>query len=333
MLRHGLLAALLLVACDGGAPADPGTDAGPGPGPRADAGPTPASPDAGPLPAATDAGASAVDAGAGPGGPLPGEAIDELSLVILIGDSAAAGYNASGRNGEGGHGFARLMLDNHPDYPSYAGHSLRARWPSLAFADVSESGATSADALSNLRGALRGGLPESVPGDVLVLINVGGNDFNDSILNIIDPGRTAAVSAEIRSNLAEMFRLLRERYENEGAGKRVVFLVDDLYDPTDGMGSIPPQFDDGFCEQLQNPLFVGTIRDTALMNLATLNAGTAEEVAAQGGHLVPVHDAFLGHGMNATTDRWLDGDCTHPTNGGHDAIRREMWAVLFGERL
>lgn len=327
------LALIATLACAGPPSAPPADDAGPDP---VDAS-TPAL-DAAIAPAldaaiALDAGGPTPvpDAG-GPPAALPIDAIDELSLVILIGDSAAAGYNATGRNGEGGHGFARLLVDNHPAYPDFMGRDLRARWPALEFARVAESGATSADALANLRGALAGELPRSVPGDVLVLINVGGNDFNDSVLTIIDRSRAAAASAALRANLAEMFRLLRERYEDEAAGRRVVFLVDDLYDPTDGTGRIPATYRDGFCESLQSPLLSDPIRRAALDNLAMLNAGTAEEVAARGGHLVPIHDAFMGHGMTASEGRWLDGDCAHPVNAGHDAIRRAMWEVLTGER-
>jgi len=295
--------------------------------------------DAGPDPT-VDTGSSAVsDASsvpdADPSEPtaaIPMDAIDQLSLYIIIGDSVAAGYDATGRNGEGGHGFARLVYANHGAYPAYAGHDLRSLHPGAQLARVAESGATSADALSNLRSALSGDLPASVPGDVLVSINVGGNDFNDDIRIIIDPTSTAAVTAQLRSNLAEMFSLLRERYEDSAAGKVVTFLVDDVQDPTDGMGTIPPTFDDDFCGTINNPLFIPALRDQALANLATLNAGIAEEVTTQNGVLVGFHDGFIGHGMNATTDRWLSNDCTHPNDTGHDALRRIVWESLTGER-
>ena len=75
------------------------------------------------------------------------------------------------------------------------------------------------------------------------------------------------------------------------------------------------------------------IRMQALTNLATLNAGTADEVAALGGWLVPIYEEFLGHGMNGGGERWLDGDCAHPMDVGHHAIRLAMWEVLTGDRL
>jgi len=336
--RSLALASLCLIACGGSSPPGADVDAGPAPsgmdaGPvaTADGGPTAPPPDAGTAPRDGGEPPPAVDAGEDPPMTHPIDALDALSLVILIGDSAAAGYNASGRNGEGGRAFGRLMVDNHPAYPSWSSRHLRARWPDLEFRRIAESGATSGDALSNVRDALSGELPASVPGDVLVLINVGGNDMNDSILNLIEPTRAAAVTAEVRANVAEMMRLIRERYEDSAAGQRVVFLVDDLYDPTDGTGRIPAEFDDGFCGTMHHPLLVDSIRAMALDNLAAYNAGLAEEVTAEGGHVVALSDAFLGHGMNASGERWLDDDCTHPTDEGHHGIRAAMWEVLTGD--
>lgn len=164
------------------------------------------------------------------------------------------------------------------------------------------------------------------------MINVGGNDVNDSVLTLIDATRAAAVATELRANLREMFSILRGRYDHPSSGQNLVVLVDDIYDPTDGTGRIPTTFRDGFCGTLQNPLFTDALRATALANLAMINAAIAAEVAAQGGVLVRQSDAFLGHGMNSGSARWLSGDCTHPMDIGHDGMRREIWEALTGER-
>jgi lysophospholipase L1-like esterase len=322
----------LLLACasnDLGRP----PDASPTTPPRSDGG-VPDIPDSATPPAVSDAAEPSESDAAPPPAPTayPLDEIDQLSLYIIVGDSVAAGYDATGRNGEGGHGFARLVYDNHPSYPDHAGHDLSSLHPGCQFVRVAESGATSADALSNLRSALGGALPESVPGDVLVSINVGGNDFNDDIRTIIDPISTAAVTSQLRANLAEMFSLLRARYEDREAGKTVTFLVQDVHDPTDDTGSIPAGYDDGFCSTINNPLFIPALRTQALTNLGTLNTGIHEEVVAQNGVVVPFHDGFLGHGMNATSERWLSNDCTHPTDEGHDALRRIVWETLTGDR-
>jgi lysophospholipase L1-like esterase len=258
-------------------------------------------------------------------------ALKAVKLAIILGDSVAAGYNAAGRNGAGGRGFGRLMVTNHADFPKYGGHDLAALFPGVMLRDVTSSGAQSGEVLSDLRGALAAGLPRTVPGDVVVMINVGGNDFNDHIDVMIDPIKTQAAALKLRQHLAEMVRLLRDRYEDRAAGKAVVFLIDAIHDPTDGMATVPPTFSDGFCKTIQNPLFI-PFRAQALRNLATMNSAIAAEAAASFGLYIDIHAAFIGHGMHSGAARFIDTDCVHPTSAGHDLIRQLAWQGLTGER-
>jgi lysophospholipase L1-like esterase len=276
------------------------------------------------------------DAGTDAGAPAtaPIAALDSIALAIIVGDSIAAGYDARGRNDTGGRGYARQMVDAHPDFPAFAGHDLSTHSPGVDFRRVAESGATSGDALGNLRDALGGGLPRAVDGDVVVMIHAGGNDFNDSILTIISATETARVAAQVRANVIEMMRLLRERYADEAAGKEIVFLVDNIHDPTDGMGTVPSEFREGFCATIRDPRFIPALRMAALENLATMNAAIAEAVAADpDAHLVDFHAGFLGHGMNSGADRYVSDDCVHPTDEGHSHLRALAWQVLTGEAL
>jgi lysophospholipase L1-like esterase len=264
--------------------------------------------DTGPEP---DAGTTPVPDG--PTAARPIDALDQPALVIVVGDSIAAGYNASNNNAPGGGGYARRVANA---LGGAGGTQLR---------DLAESGANSDEAAARVAGA---SLP-SVAGDVLVLVNVGGNDFNDSIEVMLSPAATAAAAANLRANLADIVTTLRARYEDASAGAAVVFAIDTIHDPTDGLGTIPPQYDDGFCETIQNPLFTPELRAQALANLGTMNAAIAAEAAAQDGVLVDVHGAFLGHGMNATgADKWLANDCAHPTTDGHDHLHQIVWTAL-----
>jgi len=268
---------------------------------------------------------------------LPGEeappwfpiaGIDNLVLYVNIGDSLAAGYDASGRNGSGGKGYARLLLDNHPDYPAYIGHFLRALWPDVQFRDVSESGATSSDAWGNVQDA---DWPD-LSGDVLVSLTSGGNDFNDEIATMISTAATEAAAARLQGNYREIFSFIRSRYENPAAGNVVVFLVTNVVDPTAGTGAIPAQFTEEFCGMIQSPYLI-PFRAAAISNLNLLNTRIAEVTAELGGYLVDNHGVFFDHGMNAPGDaRWLSDDCVHPTNEGHHQLRREEWYVFTGER-
>jgi lysophospholipase L1-like esterase len=268
---------------------------------------TPPADDTGPDPAD----ARVVPVPDGPTTAAPIDALDQPALVIVVGDSIAAGYNASSNNAPGGGGYARRVAD-----ALAGGTQLR---------DLSQSGANSDEAAARVAGA---SLP-SVSGDVLVLLNVGGNDFNDSIEVMLSPAATAAAAANLRANLADIVTTLRARYEDAAAGEAVVFAIDTIHDPTDGLGTIPPQYDDEFCATIQNPLFTPELRAQALENLGTMNAAIAAEAAAQQAVLVDVHGAFLGHGMNGTgADRWLSNDCAHPTTDGHDHLHQIVWTAL-----
>jgi lysophospholipase L1-like esterase len=318
-MRFLLVVLLLLPACSdpGSSPPDTGVGEPAGEPDGADTG------DGG-MPG--DEGAPGDDAGATS---RPIDELDDVRLYINIGDSLAAGYNADGLNGSGGRGYSRLILDNHPGYPAYAQHNLTARFGSVQYKDVSDSGDTSGEALDHLK---QTSLPD-VNGDVLVTLTCGGNDFNNDIGTMLLRTRTEAAADQLEQNYTEMVDLIRSRYEKLAQGHRVVFLMTNIHDPTAGTGAIPPGFDQGFCETLNNPLFTPTARQTAIENLVFFNQRMAEIIGNLGGHLVDNHGVFLDHGMNAgESERWISDDCTHPTNEGHHQLRREEWFVLAGQR-
>ncbi|HUU01124.1 MAG TPA: SGNH/GDSL hydrolase family protein [Myxococcota bacterium] len=270
------------------------------------------------------------DAGADPGpAEFPIAELDDLKLYINIGDSLAAGYDASGENGSGGKGYARLMLENHPDYSSYTAHNLRFIYPDVQFLDVSHSGDTSSDALAHLKST---SLPD-VSGDVLVSLTCGGNDFNDSIWTMISTNLTESAAALLQDNYREMAGLLRDKYEKPGLDYEVVFLVTNIHDPTAGTGAIPPEFTSGFCAKINDPQ-MALVRDQVVGNLNLFNQRIYEVIAELGGNLVDNHGVFFDHGMNAAgSERWITDDCVHPNNEGHNQLRREEWYVLTGDRF
>ena len=259
----------------------------------------------------------------------PPHLLADVVLYINLGDSIAAGAVAAGENGIGGGGYARLITSNQTGYPAYDDHHLEAVAPGIDFRDLGDGGATSDDILDNLEGALSG-LPSSAAGDVLVTISAGGNDFNDSIWTMVTPALTEAAAATVRANLAEMVVILRDRYEDSDTELFIVFL--DIQDPTDGEAAIPPEFDDGFCEALQNPAFT-LVGETVLANLGIMNTAIADEATASGAMLAGYYDHFQGHGMNADPpgDRWMSDDCAHPMDIGHHQLRVLIWELLTGD--
>lgn len=263
----------------------------------------------------------------------PNGEIDDLKLYVNLGDSVAAGYNATGQNGFGGRGFSRLLLDNHPNYPEYDGHHLSVLFPGLMYTDMGDSGATSSDTLEDLEKALFWSwpwqLPREVNGDVLVTINVGGNNFNDDISTMAWTPNTEAAAAALKADLRQIVSQLRARYEKPNEGKRVLFLIANVHDPTGGSAWVPFEFDDDFCRTIRAALLLSAI---VFSNLDLFNQRIAEVVEEIGGYLVDSHSVFLGHGMDSGDERWIDSDCVHPVSQGHHQLRREWWYVLTGER-
>jgi lysophospholipase L1-like esterase len=260
--------------------------------------------------------------------PNPLMQLKSLALVLAIGDSVGAGYNASGLNAQGGQGFARMVHTNHPAWPKCQGKDVHTLFPQAAFQSLADSGDTSADMLKVVQKALDGSLPKSVAGDVLVLVNVGGRDFNDNPTVMVSAPQTEAKAQQLRQNLAKTLTLLRDRYEV--GGKKLLAVVDGIHDPTDGKGTAPKGFTKGFCKVLASPLVV-PFASTIAANFAKMNAALQAEAAAQGALYVDLQAAFLGHGMNSGPERWIDDDCVHPTNPGHDLIRRKVWEQLTGK--
>jgi lysophospholipase L1-like esterase len=255
--------------------------------------------------------------------------LSRVHLHLNLGDSVGDGYNASPR---GERGFSALVYRNQGAYPAWAGHDLVTGSPGVRYMNRARSGWTTSDVASDLRGAL-GELPRGVDGDdTVVTVSAGGNDFNDNIDTILNPGSTDAAAARMVTNITEVLRNLRGRYHDPARGRVLVVLWNNVHDSTDNTGRVPPMYRDGFCRTIQNPLFLDFLRRTALDNLARFNARLAEAVRANGGHLVDSYRVFQGHGMNSA-DRWIDNDCVHLNNTGHHELRREVWRTLTGERF
>jgi lysophospholipase L1-like esterase len=263
-----------------------------------------------------------------PPGPFPAAMVNRVHLHLNLGDSVGEGYNASPRSERG---FGPLVYRNHEAYPAWAGHDLVSRSPTARYVNRAHSGWTTANVASDLRDALRD-LPRGGDGDdTVVTVSAGGNDFNDDLATILNPGTTDAVAARVAMNITEVLRNLRGRYHDPARGRVLVVLWNNVHDSTDDTGRVPPMFRDGFCRTIQNPLFLDFLRRTALDNLARFNARLTEAVRANGGFVVDSYRVFQGHGMNSP-DRWIDNDCVHLTNTGHHELRREVWRTFTGER-
>jgi lysophospholipase L1-like esterase len=124
-------------------------------------------------------------------------------------------------------------------------------------------------------------------------------------------------------NLSAIVTILRDTY----ADPRIYVL--NISDPTDGTGTIPPGGEyEGICVALET--YGGTLGPTAVSNLDRFNGRIASAAASEGVELLDVHGWFDGHGLNSS-DGWMSNDCAHPTDLGHNEIRRLAWQAWTGK--
>ena len=269
--------------------------------------------------------AQQLDAGK-PDAPKPGTLkIKNVTLLVNLGDSLAAGYYASS-----GLSYKALLVKNNDLlYASYKGLDLSTAFPGLKVVDRSKSGAKSGEIAKQATSV--GGNPV---GHTLVLMSAGGNDFNESVTTMMVPH---AVALGATANLKKIVQHFSNQAKFPGQFTLVML---NIYDPTDGMGSIPNTKGlSGFCKTILKFGLVGSI---VVANLDVFNAELANFAKTHKLILADNHKNFLGHGFNHNNplckfynakdpSLWFHNDCAHGNNRGHHEIRRLIWAKLEGK--
>jgi lysophospholipase L1-like esterase len=238
-------------------------------------------------------------------------------LLVGLGDSVTAGYGVPK-----GYGYFDRLATNTPDeFADMKGLCLSSTIPQLSVLNLAVSGSNSFHHLQRQISSLK---PQDVDVLGLVVMTTGGNDI------IHDYGRSppregamygATIEqaepwvANFRARLEEMVRQLRGKFP----GGCHIFIAD-IYDPTDGAGVpwlVPyPDWKDS-TEILRQ--YNRVIHDVCREQ---------KDV-----HLVPMHDALLGHGFCCRRVwkgcyRWEDPtywyapNIEDPNARGYDAIRR-----------
>jgi lysophospholipase L1-like esterase len=266
--------------------------------------------------------------------PVPAESFSQpwterRVLLVGLGDSVTAGFGAA----KGRSYFDRLAGPSAADeYPELRGLNLRAVLPNLSITNLSVSGSTSLQHVRQQLPRLTRQHPDTLG---IIVLTTGGNDLIHNY-GRTEPsegalfGATVAQAAPWVTNFAVRLGQMVATITNQFPGGAHVFLAD-IYDPTDGLGDIGragplPDWPDGLALHTE---FNRIIRDFA---------GRHGNV-----HLVPMHRAFLGHGIHCTQfwrehyaaadpHYWFHDNLEDPNDRGYDAIRRlflrEIAAVL-----
>jgi lysophospholipase L1-like esterase len=245
-----------------------------------------------------------------------------------LGDSVTAGFGASDK----AHSYFGRLLRNPPDDAAdVRGLCLSAVLPNLHARNLAVHGTTSIEHLTGQIPRLPL-FPRRVMG--LVVMSTGGNDIIHNY-GQTPPREGAMYGATLRQaepwirafegRLDHLVTALEARFP----GGCRIFLAD-IYDPTDGVGT-------AFTVGL--PRWPDSTRILSAYN-AALRRCAARHASV---HLVPVHDAFLGHGIycrqfwRAIYRRddphyWYAPNFEDPNDRGYDALRRlflrEMARVL-----
>jgi lysophospholipase L1-like esterase len=263
--------------------------------------------------------------GEGPAGPsVDREAFaqtwtDRKVLLLGVGDSITAGFGVPKQETY----FEMLVKNPRDEGPNMKGINLSAVLPNLETKNIALSGSTSIRHLEIVEEDL-----PTQPKDVfgLVVITTGGNDL------IHNYGRTKPCEGAMygatfdaakpwidnfEKRLCKMLDLIEEKFP----GGCAIFLAD-IYDPTDGVGEAGimgmPPWPDGL-----------EILD-AYNDIIRRAAETHKSV-----HRVPLHDLFLGHGLNCIypwnphyrsddPHYWYGVNLEDPNARGYDAVRKQF---------
>jgi lysophospholipase L1-like esterase len=270
--------------------------------------------------------------GSGPAGPTVAPAPFESQwterrvLLVGIGDSVTAGFGAS----PGKSYFDRLIKNPPDEFADLQDVALSRVIPNLQTLNISVSGSNSLQHLDHIRDRL------SVQTDDvfgLVVMTTGGNDLihwygqrppKEGAMY----GATLAQARPWIDNYGQRLDSMFESIERCFPGGCLIFVAD-IYDPSDGAGDP---------EAVWLPAW-----PDCLPILEAYNAKLREIAAKHPSvRVVPVHNAFLGHGIHCrkfwrphfrSEDPcyWYLDNIEDPNDRGYDALRRIFLNSIVAE--
>lgn len=269
-----------------------------------------------------DAGARFGDDGGSFGSPADGDAGGGGDDASVANDAGARG-DASAPRGLATVGTLVVLGDSigdgggqPPFYYDLLHQDLTTKYGAIGYHRNAQSGSTT----SALAGQVDA-LPATLAGPVVVTITSGGNDMK-AALGAILAGADSGPRADMQANVKRALDKLGApgRF---GAGVAVYVFEGNIYDASDGHGD----FGQHACNFGQGVPTTPSDGHFADWNLVITN-----EIAAHAQTLSDMHATFYGHGYHAAPD-WYASDCTHPSQIGHDQLRRLFYAKITGQPL
>lgn len=214
-----------------------------------------------------------------------------------------------------------MVKNPHDEFDNVRGICLSAVLPNLATKNMAISGSTSQMHISKIREEVAKQEPDVFG---LIVMTTGGNDIIHNY-GMSPPREGAMYGARLDDarpwienfdkRLCKMIEVLRDRFP----GGCMIFMAD-IYDPTDGLGDAGavglPAWPDGVA--------IHQAYNDVIQRCATRYHFV---------HIVPMYEAFLGHGIHCTQfwrkqyrfsdpHYWYHDNLEDPNIRGYDAIRR-----------
>ena len=249
----------------------------------------------------------------------------KYGTLVVVGDSISD--VGSGSQLDKQQPFYRELLVTNDDakYPDWKGKDLTKCWDAPNVVKVSKGGAvaTEGGSASVLFDQVKS-LPASLPGPVLVVGTIGGNDLQKVLPKVVLNQDVTADMAAFRKGLDDAFGEITKT-DRFGAGVKVDALITNIYDPSGGTGNFA--FTGGTkCPGVLAYFPANTPTDPLL---APWNAAMTEEAAKYAGvKILDLHAAFKDHGAPAT-ETWFFTDCIHPNAAGHEHLRELFWSPML----
>lgn len=246
----------------------------------------------------------------------------KYGTLVVVGDSISD--VGSGSNLTVQQPFYRELLVKNDDakYPMWMGKDLTSCWggaPNVV--KVSKGGAVATEGVqaSILFDQVKS-LPAMLPGPVLVVGTIGGNDLQRALPDVVLGQDVSMQMAAFAKGLDDAFGELTKT-DRFGAGVKADVFITNMYDPSGGTGNFV--FAGGMkCGGVLAFYPSGKPTDPLLQPWNDLMA--MEAAKYPGVVVVDMHAAFKDHGV-PSMEPWFHTDCIHPNSAGHEQIRELFW--------
>ncbi|MDB4934211.1 MAG: hypothetical protein JWP87_1183 [Labilithrix sp.] len=297
-----------------------------------------------------DGGGANAETGTGTGTETDGSTVEAPSIppptacptakyntLVIVGDSISD--VGAGGGGAAQEPFYRKLLVQNDDakYPDWKGFDLATCWgldPTTGVVKVSKAGAVATLSSTNNptdKGVLLNqvtGLPATLPGPVLVVGTIGGNDVTAGLVTAAN-GTPQQVQARIDAFTAGFGAAMTEltKPDRFGAGVKADVLMPNVYDPSGGTGHFYYEPKAASCP---GALTIWPDKKETATALAQWNGAMSAEAAKHPGvTLLELNAPFASHAVSTPANtNWFYEDCIHPSSLGHNAVRGVFWAAM-----